>query len=83
MAMACLGVKAAGSRTSQSPLRRALPAMQPQCVSPTPQPLCTKASPAFQFGWLDSSTVPAPSMPATMGQLRTTGALLQIARPSL
>lgn len=73
----------AGSATSQSPDNRARWARQPQCVSPTPQPLSTTASPAFQSGCDDSITVPAPSMPATIGHLRTTGPRPVMARPSL
>ena len=45
--------------------------------------LLLENAPAFQPGWLLSSTVPAPSMPATIGQTRTTGLLLVMARPSL
>jgi hypothetical protein len=41
------------------------------------------SSPAFQSGCDDAMTSPAPSMPGTIGQLRTTGALPVMARPSL
>jgi hypothetical protein len=60
-----------------------MPARQPQWVSPTPQPLWMTRSPGFQAGWLDAMTVPAPSMPATIGQTRTTGERLVIASASL
>ncbi|MNL03916.1 hypothetical protein D3C87_1244660 [compost metagenome] len=81
--MACRDVNASGSRTSQSPCNRARCARQPQCVSPTPKPFSTTRSPVRQRGSLESSTVPAPSIPATIGHLRTTGARPVIASPSL
>jgi hypothetical protein len=83
MAMAWRGVKRSGRRTSQSPLRRARCARQPRCDSPTPKPFTTTRSPAFQPGWRLAVTVPAPSMPAIMGQARTTGERLVMARASL
>lgn len=46
------GLRAAGNgdaiHPSQSPFRRARSARQPQRVSPTPQPLCTKRSPSLR-----------------------------------
>jgi hypothetical protein len=83
IAIACLALKADGRRTSHWPFSRARPARQPLCVSPTPKPLSTTASPGRHSGDALSTTVPEPSMPATMGQLRTTGDLLVMARPSL
>jgi hypothetical protein len=83
MAMAWRVLKPAGKATSQSPLTRARCASPPEWVSPTPQPLSTTWSPAFQAAWLLDSTVPAKSMPATSGNLRTTGDLPVMARPSL
>ena len=83
IAIACRAVNSAGSGISQSPLSRARWARPPQWVSPTPQPLSTTRSPAFQSAWLLSVTTPARSMPGTIGNLRTTGDLPVMARPSL
>ena len=83
MAIAWRVVKAAGRPTSQSPLKRARSARPPLWVSPTPKPFSTTRSPGRQSGWPLSITVPAASMPAIIGQLRTTGERLVIARPSL
>jgi ABC-type Mn2+/Zn2+ transport system permease subunit len=57
MAIACRGLKAAGSGTSQSPFSRACWARNPQCVSPTPQPVWTTASPGRQRESLLAITV--------------------------
>jgi hypothetical protein len=43
----------------------------------------TTSSAGLEAAVVADSTVPAPSMPATMGQLRTTGLLFVMARPSL
>ena len=72
-----------GRGINQSPFNFARSAKQPMCVSPTPQPLRINASPAFQSGWVDAMTSPAPSIPGTIGHLRTTGDLPVIANPSL
>jgi len=48
-----------------------------------PQPFITTLSPAVHAGEALATTVPAQSMPGTIGHLRTTGDLLVIARPSL
>jgi hypothetical protein len=83
MAIACRAEKLAGSGTSHSPLTRASSARPPQCVSPTPQPLRTTRSPTFQAAFAVSVTVPAKSIPGTIGKRRTTGDLPVSARPSL
>ena len=72
-----------GRGTSHSALHFAFVARQPQCVSPTPNPVRMTWSPAFHFTWRLSSTTPTPSMPATMGHRRTTGEASVIASPSL
>ena len=43
----------------------------------------TTASPAFQRVWVLWITLPAASMPATIGHLRTTGDVFVSASPSL
>jgi hypothetical protein len=48
-----------------------------------PQPVQITLSPAFQAGCDDCSTVPAKSMPAIIGNRRTTGAWPVTASPSL
>ncbi|CFN62229.1 Uncharacterised protein [Bordetella pertussis] len=83
MAIACRRLNPSGRRTSQSPRRRARWARQPLCFSPTPKPLSITASPGRQAGFSLARTMPAPSMPATIGQSRTTGDRLVMARPSL
>jgi hypothetical protein len=45
--------------------------------------LSTTLSPGFHAEFVDDSTVPAKSMPAIIGNRRTTGALPVMARPSL
>jgi hypothetical protein len=72
-----------GTRTSQSPFTRIFWPRPPQWFSPRPQPLRITSSPAFQSGWPLDSTTPEPSMPATMGQLRTMGERLVSASASL
>ena len=81
--MAWRGVKALGNLTSQSPLRRAFCAKPPLWLSPTPQPLSTTLSPALKSGCWLSVTVPDKSMPGVSGNLRTTGLLPVMAKPSL
>ena len=83
IAMARREVMPAGLRTSQSPFTLAFWASPPQCDSPTPQPLRITESPGFHIGWVLDSTTPAKSMPGTMGQRRTMGEALAIARASL
>ncbi|MCY1216122.1 hypothetical protein D9M72_279870 [compost metagenome] len=83
MAMAWRASMPAGRRSSQSAGTRAACAKPPQRVSPRPQPLSSTASPGLKRGSALRRTVPAKSMPGTMGKLRTTGDLPVIARASL
>ncbi|KEH11980.1 hypothetical protein GY15_24055 [Delftia sp. 670] len=83
MAMASRALKASGRRISQSPFTRACWASPPQWVSPTPQPLSSTASPGWKRASSLSSTVPARSMPGTMGNWRTTGERPVMASASL
>ena len=76
-------LSAVGSFTSQSPFTRLRVAYPPRCVSPVPQPFSTTRSPAFQSACVLALTTPARSMPGTIGNLRTTGDLPVMARPSL
>ena len=75
IAIACRGVNAAGTGTSQSGSSRARWASPPQCRSPIPQPLTSTVSPVATSGSADSVTVPARSMPATIGSVRAIGAV--------
>ena len=72
-----------GRRISQSPFSLACCARHPMWDSPTPQPFKMTASPACQAGCDEAMTSPAPSIPGTIGQVRTTGAAPVMARPSL
>ena len=83
IAIASNDVSASGNRTSQSPDTRAFCASPPQCDSPTPQPFWITRSPTVQSACSLAVTVPAKSMPGTIGHFRTTGDLPVIARPSL
>ena len=83
IAIACRGVNASGTGTSQSGSTRARCASPPQCRSPIPQPLTSTASPAPNAGSADSVTVPARSMPATIGSVRAIGAVPVIPSASL
>jgi hypothetical protein len=83
MAMAWRAVSPAGSGCSQSAFSRARWARPPEWLSPTPQPFSSTASPGLKRASSLASTVPARSMPATRGNLRTTGLLPVMARPSL
>ncbi len=83
MAIACSGENSGGRRTSQSPSTRAIPARPPQWASPTPHPLRITVSPAAQSRWVDSTTVPAKSMPGTIGNERITLPLPVMASASL
>jgi len=82
MAMDSRAVMPRGSFTSQSPFTRAFCARPPQWFSPTPQPMRMAASPGLKSGCELFSTVPAASMPATIGHLRTMGDLLVMASAS-
>ena len=81
--MACFALKRSGRRISHWPLSRARSARQPLWDSPTPKPLSTTWSPAFHRPDSLAVTVPEPSMPATIGQVRTTGERLVMANASL
>ena len=70
MVIAVKGLMPLGKGTNQSALMRWRCAKPPQWRSPTPQPVRTTASPALKRGLLDSITVPAESMPGTMGNWR-------------
>ena len=61
----------------------ALVAMPPQYDSPTSQPFTITLSPGDHDGSSLRATVPAKSMPGTIGQVRTIGTPLTTARPSL
>ena len=72
-----------GVATSHDAVDPGLLASPPHRSSPTPQPFSTTVSPAFHTGELLSTTVPAKSMPGTIGKLRTTGLPFTIASASL
>jgi hypothetical protein len=83
MAMAWRSLSGAGTGSSQSALTRARWARPPLWLSPTPQPFSSTWSPGLKRASSLASTVPAKSMPATSGNLRTTGLRPVMARPSL
>ena len=55
----------------------------PQASSPRPQPFTTTRSPTATSGESDAATVPARSIPGTIGKFRTMGDESVTARPSL
>jgi hypothetical protein len=74
---------ASGSLTSQSTAQsRAARQTAPARLADAPA-VHHEAIAALPPGWLDSSTVPAPSMPATIGHWRTTGLRFVMARAVL
>ena len=76
-------VKASGRGTVQSPFTLAFWLKPPQWSSPIPQPLTTTELPTGMSSRSHSETVPAKSIPGTMGHEPITGNLFVIANPSL
>ena len=65
--IACAALIPAGSGTSHSARTRAFCANPPQYFSPTSQPVKIDLIARLPEGERDSSTVPAKSMPGTIG----------------
>ena len=65
----------AGTGTTQPASSRARCASPPQWRSPIPKPVASTASPGANAASSDARTVPARSIPATIGKERAIGAL--------